>query len=85
MLRRLDSLVATDAFEPSQRAAIRSSYETVKPFCLVNGARIDIDDDFVNHDLTPRDEYFLNDAALPAPSFPVPRRVVIEGVYDAER
>ena len=60
VLRRLDSLVATDAFRPAQRAALRAYYEAVEPFCMVDGVRTTVDDDGVNHDLSPRDEYFLN-------------------------
>jgi spermidine synthase len=69
LLERLDA--QRDAFSPEQHASIRRFAETVQPQCLRAGTDATaVDDDQLNHDLFPRDEYFLNndDAAWPASS-----------------
>jgi spermidine synthase len=60
VLRRLDALDPR-SFRPEQLAALRTFYEQVEPFCLVDGeATESLSGDRVNRDLAPRDEYFLN-------------------------
>jgi spermidine synthase len=59
LLERIDAQRA--AFSPEQHASIREFAATVQPQCLRAGAEIpEVADDQLNHDLFPRDEYFLN-------------------------
>jgi hypothetical protein len=61
VLHRFDESVAAGAFRDEQLQSLRTFYETVEPFCLVDGEPVPLDDEIeVNHDLSPRDEYFLN-------------------------
>jgi hypothetical protein len=67
VLRRFDELVPDGAFRAPQLRALREFYETVEPFCLVDGEPVPVGDVEVNRDLRPRDEYFLNNTvAVPA-------------------
>ena len=50
-----------DAFSPEQYASLRTFFETAEPQCLRAGAPgAPVPDSALNHDLFPRDEYFLN-------------------------
>jgi spermidine synthase len=61
LLARLDA--HRDAYSPEQHARLRQFAETVQPQCLrAGGEAPDVPDDQLNHDLFPRDEYFLNNA-----------------------
>ena len=59
-----------DAFSPEQYASMRQFLENAQPLCLRNGQPpAPVADDAVNHDLFPRDEYFLNnDDAVERPA-----------------
>jgi spermidine synthase len=59
------------AFSPEQHARLLEFATTVQPQCVrAGGEAPEVADDQLNHDLFPRDEYFLNndDAAWPASS-----------------
>lgn len=61
LLARFDELVAADAFTAEQRARLRDFFATVEPSCAADGDPVaPLPDAAVNHDLDPRDEYFLN-------------------------
>jgi spermidine synthase len=61
LLDRFDTLVPADAFGDEQRARLREYFATVEPTCAAAGGPTGpVPGDAVNHDLDPRDEYFLN-------------------------
>jgi spermidine synthase len=65
VLARLERVVRDGVFRPEQVEALRDYYETVEPFCMVDGVRTRVESDLVNNDLAPRDEYFLNNGEVP--------------------
>jgi predicted membrane-bound spermidine synthase len=65
VLERFDRLVPEDVFSPEQRASIRTFLETTQPVCGANGGpEGQVPHHAVNHDLHPRDEYFLNNPTI---------------------
>lgn len=60
VLARFDALPG-DAFAPEQRASLREFFVTVSPVCVADGGPAGaVPSGSTNHDLEPRDEYFLN-------------------------
>jgi hypothetical protein len=62
ILERFAALPADAGLSPEMLASTNTFFETVNPDCPLDPSKIEVpaSDDVLNHDLFPRDEYFLN-------------------------
>jgi hypothetical protein len=62
VLERFATLDPAKGLSPEVAASAKTFFETVQPLCPIDPSRIDpvTDENLLNRDLFPRDEYFLN-------------------------